>query len=66
MSIRNHFVSLGVVSFFVFFFALTLGATLTDTRNQKLASTSCTQEGGTWNTSGYCEKMVSVCTPETL
>ncbi|MCW1888368.1 MAG: hypothetical protein KIH67_002340 [Candidatus Moranbacteria bacterium] len=66
MSIRSHFISLGVVSFFVFFFALTLGATLTDTKNQELASASCVQKGGIWSDSGYCEKTVSVCTPETL
>jgi hypothetical protein len=66
MSIRNHFVSLGIVSFFVFFFALTLGATLTDTKNQELAIASCSQDGGTWNTSGYCEKIASVCSPENM
>ncbi len=66
MTVKNHLVSLGVVSFFVFFFALTLGATLTENKNKELATLSCTEKGGIWNALGYCEKTVSVCSPQNL
>jgi hypothetical protein len=58
--------TLSVFVFFTFIFAFTLGTTLSDRQMRTLASEHCTKNGGVWNTSDYCEKIVSVCEPATL
>lgn len=63
---KSRYLVLGGSFFFVFIFALTLGITLSDTQLRTLASTHCAKTGGTWNNQNYCEKIVSVCQPQTL
>jgi hypothetical protein len=65
--LRDHrFLLWGVFTFFVFFFALTMGASLTERQNLIFATEQCTKTGGTWTSDSYCEKTISVCTPQTL
>lgn len=62
----NKHVVIGGLFFFVFVFALTLGATLNERQTLLAATTHCQNTGGVWNTNNYCEKTVSVCTPQSL
>ncbi len=61
----SRYLTLGVLVFFVFIFALTLGATLNDRQTRLAATEHCQNTGGVWN-NDYCEKTVSVCEPQAL
>lgn len=62
----SRYLGLGVLVFFVFIFALTLGATLTDRHSRLVATEHCQVTGGVWNTNNYCEKTSRVCEPQAL
>ncbi|MEK9174080.1 MAG: hypothetical protein AAB845_02335 [Patescibacteria group bacterium] len=62
----NRYLTVGVLVFFVFVFALTLGATLNERQTRLAATTHCQNTGGVWSANDYCEKTVSVCEPQAL
>ena len=64
MLTKYRYFGFGVFTFFVFIFALALGATMTDNHIKTIASEHCQKTGGSWNNNNYCEKIVSVCTPQ--
>lgn len=57
---------IGVAGFFLFFFALALGATLAEGRQTEKVTVSCLNQGGTWNPDGFCEKNLNVCEPQNI
>ena len=62
----SRYLTAGVLVFFVFIFAFTLGATLNERQTKLTASTHCQKAGGVWTQTNYCQKIVSVCEPQPL
>lgn len=66
MFTKGQWLLIGVTGFFLFFFALALGATLAEDRQTDKITARCMQEGGAWNPNGFCEKNLNVCEPQNI